>query len=201
MSSQDQNERYRQRMQRKKEMVDSAIANADQERGIVLVLTGNGKGKSSSAFGMVARACGHGLKPAVVQFIKGHHDTGEERFFRDSGQVDWVVAGEGFTWETQDKARDAAMAQAGWEQARQRLVDPAVDLLVLDEVTYPIKYGYLDVDAVVADIQSRPTHQHVVITGRTAHAALRSLADTITEMQDEKHAFRAGVRAQKGVDL
>ena len=188
-------------MRRKKEVVDAAIARADRDQGLLLVLTGNGKGKSSSAFGMAARALGHGLKVGVAQFIKGTQDTGEEAFFRRQPGITWQVLGEGFTWETQDRARDAATARRGWEQARAMLRDPDLALVVLDELTYPLKYGWLDLDEVLADLAARPPGQHVVITGRAAPEALCLAADTVTDMADVKHAFRAGVRAQKGIDL
>lgn len=193
--------RHAARMARKKAIVDQRIADAQEERGVLLVNTGNGKGKSSAGFGLVARALGHGMQVGVVQFIKGRSDTGEEAFFRTQPGVRWHVMGEGFTWETQDRARDAETAQLGWAQARAMLRDPALGLVVLDELTYPLKYGWLDIAEVLADLAARPSGQHVVITGRAAPEALRAVADTVTEMADLKHAFRAGVKAQKGVDL
>lgn len=198
--STEKEQRHAERMQRKKEIVDEAIARADHDKGLLVVLTGNGKGKSSSAFGMVARALGHGMKVAVAQFIKGRGDTGEENFFRAQG-VTWHVLGEGFTWETQNLARDIETAQRGWQVVRDLLRDPQIHLVVLDELTYPIKYGWLDLDTVLADLAARPPMQHVVITGRAAPQGLCDAADTVTEMTDIKHAFRAGIRAQKGVDL
>ena len=193
-------ERHRLRMVRKKAVVDAGIAAANTDRGVLLVLTGNGKGKSSSAFGMVARMLGHGLKPAVAQFIKGRSDTGEEAFFRKAG-VPWLVLGEGFTWETQNLARDIETAQRGWTQVQAVLRDPAISLVVLDELTYPLKYGWLDLATVLDDLEARPPMQHVVITGRGAPAELCEVADTVSELADLKHAYRAGVRAQKGLDL
>ncbi len=194
-------ERHRDRMQRKKAVVDAAIARATESRGLVLVLTGNGKGKSSSAFGMIARALGHGMKVGVAQFIKGRSDTGEEAYFRRDPNVTWHVLGEGFTWDTQNLARDTETAQRGWAVARELLRDPALGLVVLDELTYPLKYGWLDIATVLADLKARPPMQHVVITGRAAPEALIEAADTVAEIHDVKHAFRTGVRAQKGVDL
>ncbi len=194
-------EPHRQRMARKKAVVDAAIARAADERGLLLVLTGNGKGKSSSAFGMVARALGYGLRVAVAQFIKGRRDTGEEAFFRDLPGVTWHVLGEGFTWETQNRARDIETAQKGWAAAQALLADPGIHLVILDELTYLLRYGYLDTDAVLAAIAARPPSQHVIVTGRGAPSSLVALADTVTEMRDVKHAFRAGVKAQKGIDL
>ena len=193
--------RHRTRMQRKKEVVDAAIARADKEKGLLLVLTGNGKGKSSSAFGMLARALGHGMRVGVAQFIKGRSDTGEEVFFRKQDNVIWHVLGEGFTWDTQNLARDIETAKRGWIIVQEMLRDPTLDLIVLDELTYPLKYGWLDLTTVLNDLKNRPPTQHVVITGRDAPDALCEAADTVTEMQDIKHAFRAGIQAQKGIDL
>ncbi len=194
-------ERHRQRMERKKVVVDASIAAADIDRGVLLVLTGNGKGKSSSAFGMVARSLGHGMQVGVAQFIKGRSDTGEEAFFRQQPGVTWHVLGEGFTWETQNLARDIETAQRGWAIVRGMLRDPTLALVVLDELTYPIKYGWLQLADVLADLAQRPAMQHVVITGRAAPQALCDAADTVSELGDIKHAFRSGVRAQKGLDL
>ena len=198
----DREQRHQARMQRKKSVVDAAIRKADRDQGLLLVLTGNGKGKSSSAFGMLARALGHGMRVGVAQFIKGRNDTGEEAFFRaQPGVSDWLVLGNGFTWETQNRAQDIAMAEQGWQQVRTMLNDATLDLVVLDELTYMLKYDYLDADTVLADIRARPAMQHVVITGRAAPAVLCDAADTVSELQDVKHAFRDGVRAQKGIDL
>ena len=193
--------RYRARMQRKKAVIDAAIASARDTRGVLLVLTGNGKGKSSSAFGMVVRALGHGMKVGVAQFIKGRSDTGEESFFRHHPGVSWHVLGEGFTWETQNLERDQETARKGWETVRVLLQNPLLGLVVLDELTYPLRYGWLDWERVAEDLRTRPAGQHVIITGRGAPQALCVLADTVSVIQDEKHAFRSGVPAQKGVDL
>ncbi len=191
---------HEERMQKKKVVVDEKIAAAQVERGVLLVNTGNGKGKSSAAFGVVARALGHGLKVAVIQFVKGRSDTGEEAFFRDLPNVCWHVCGEGFTWETQDKSRDTEAAQAAWKIACAYLADPAIGLVVLDEMTYAFKYGWLDLDAVLATLKARPAMQHVIITGRAAPEALREAADTVSEIGNEKHAFKAGVKAMPGLD-
>ncbi len=201
MSAADLEQRHRDRMQRKKAVVDAAIDRADQDQGLLLVLTGSGKGKSSSAFGMAARALGHGMRVGVAQFIKGRTDTGEEAFFRRQAGVIWHVLGEGFTWETQNLARDIETARRGWDVARELLHDSTLGLVVLDELTYPLKYGWLDLKTVLDDLAGRPPVQHVVVTGRAAPQALIEAADTVTELRDIKHAFRAGVRAQKGVDL
>lgn len=194
-------ERHAARMARKKTVVDAAIACATQTRGLLLVLTGNGKGKSSSAFGMAARALGHGMRVAVFQFIKGSGGAGEQAYFLRDPRVRWEECGEGFTWETQDRTRDIAAAHAGWDKARQALADPAVGLIVLDEMTYLFKYGYLDLAEVLPVLQTRPAMQHVVVTGRGAPQALIDAADTVSEIADVKHAFRAGVAAQAGIDL
>ena len=188
-------------MAKKKALIDAAIVRADDEKGLLLVLTGNGKGKSSSAFGMVARALGHGMKVGVAQFIKARTDTGEEAFFSRQPGVEWRVLGDGFTWDTQNLDQDIASARRGWEVARRMLADPGLDLVVLDELTYLLSYGWLDCAAVLADIAARPPMQHVVVTGRAAPAALLEAADTVSELLDVKHAWRAGVKAQKGIDL
>lgn len=193
--------RHRRRMQRQKEIVDAAIARADQEKGLLLVHTGNGKGKSSAAFGMVARALGHGMRAGVAQFIKGRSDTGEEAFFRRQERVVWHVLGEGFTWDTQNLERDTETARQGWAIVQQMLQDPEIDLIVLDELTYPLKFGWLDLNSVLHDLKNRPPMQHVIITGRAAPDTLCEAADTVTEMRDVKHAFRTGIMAQKGIDL
>jgi cob(I)alamin adenosyltransferase len=193
--------RHRKRMQRKKEIVDAAIARANQTKGLLLVLTGNGKGKSSSAFGMVARALGHGMRVAVAQFIKGCSDTGEEAFFRQQANVVWHVLGEGFTWDTQNLERDIETARRGWAVVQNMLRDSRLNLVVLDELTYPLKYGWLDMETVLEDLKNRPPMQHVIVTGRAAPQALCDLADTITEMHDVRHAYRSGIMAQNGIDL
>lgn len=197
----DKASRHQQRMERKKAVVDAAISRAEQDKGVMLVLTGNGKGKSSSAFGMVARTLGYGLKAGVVQFIKSRRDTGEEKFLGGQLDVQWHVVGEGFTWETQNRDADVAAAQRGWAVAQELLRDTSLHLVVLDELTYLINYGYLDAQQVCADLAARPTMQHVVITGRAAPDSLLEMADTVSELHDVKHAFRAGVRAQPGIDL
>ncbi len=194
-------ENHKQRMQRKKAVIDASIAKADREQGVLLVLTGNGKGKSSSAFGMVARALGHGLRVGVAQFIKGSSDTGEEAFFNQHPNVSWHVLGEGFTWETQNLAQDIETARKGWAVVKEMLDDDSVDLIVLDELTYPLKYGWLDLDTILNDLKGRPPMQHVVITGRGAPDALCEAADTVTDLKDVKHAYRAGIKAQQGIDL
>ena len=195
-------DRHKARMQRKKAVIDEKIAEAQDEYGLLLVHTGNGKGKSSSAFGMVARALGHGIKVGVVQFIKGAASTGEESFFRRfPDEVRYHVMGEGFTWETQDRQRGIAKAKEAWNVAAQLLADPDIGLVVLDELNIALKYGYLELDPILADIESRPLLQHVVVTGRGAPPGLIEAADTVTEMSLIKHAFKAGVKAQKGIEF
>lgn len=193
--------RHRERMQRKKAVVDARIAEATMSKGLLLVLTGNGKGKSSSAFGMVARALGHGMKVGVVQFIKGSFSTGEEAFFRRFPEVNYHVMGEGFTWETQDRERDVRAARGAWETTCTLLRNVAFQLVVLDELNIVLKLGYLPLPEILETLAARPPMQHVIITGRSAPAGLIEAADTVTEMREIKHAFHAGVRAQQGIEL
>ncbi|HEX8603856.1 MAG TPA: cob(I)yrinic acid a,c-diamide adenosyltransferase [Pseudoduganella sp.] len=195
------NERHRARMERKKAIIDAKIAAADKQIGIIIVNTGNGKGKSSSGFGMAIRALGHGMKVGIVQFIKGAMATGEEQFLRRfPDEVAFHAMGEGYTWETQDRERDVAKAAEAWQQARRFLADPAIGMVVLDELNIALKYRYLDVDMVIADLLDRPPMQHVVITGRGAPPELIEIADTVTEMNVVKHAFKAGIGAQAGTE-
>lgn len=195
------NERHNVRMARKKTVVDEKIKAAKRDAGVLLVTCGNGKGKSSSAFGMAARALGHGMKVGVVQFIKGAIMTGEEHFFRRfPEEVSFHVMGEGYTWETQNRERDVEKAEIAWQRAKELLSNPAIGLVVLDELNIALKYKYLDVQQVIADLQARPPMQHVVVTGRGAPPELIAVADTVTEMQPVKHAFAAGIAAQPGVE-
>jgi cob(I)alamin adenosyltransferase len=201
MSEPDRDARHQARMQRKKEVIDQKIEAAAAERGVLLVNTGNGKGKSSAAFGVAARALGHGLQVAVVQFVKGRTDTGEEAVLGRLPGVRWHVMGEGFTWETQDAGRDAAAARAAWEVAAGYLRDPGIGLVLLDELTYAFKYQWLPLDDVLAAFAARPPMQHVIVTGRAAPEALIDAADTVTEMQPVKHAFKAGIKAMPGMEF
>ncbi len=194
-------ERHRARAQHHKEVVDAKIARATGKRGVVLVHTGNGKGKSTAAFGMIARALGHGMRVGVVQFIKGSSSTGEEAFFRRFPEVEYHVMGEGFTWEIQDKQRDIASAQAAWQLACTMLRNPDISLVVLDEINIALKLHYLEIEQVLEALRSRPPMQHAVLTGRAAPDALIEYADTVTEMRPVKHAFDAGIAAQPGVEL
>lgn len=191
---------HKNRMVAKKTIMDKKIADANEERGVLILLKGNGKGKSSSAFGTMARSIGHGKKCAVIQFIKGRNETGEFKFFRDHPMVDWHVMGHGFTWETQDKTQDILAAQQAWALAEKLLQDESYDMLVFDEMSYMFKYEYLDVAPVVEALKKRPKDQNVMITGRTMALPLQEIADTISVVQDERHAFRLGVKAQKGIE-
>lgn len=191
---------HQDRMQRKKAVIERKTAAARCERGLFLIHTGNGKGKSSAAFGLVARALGHGMKVVVIQFIKSRTDTGEEAFFRRQPGLDWHVMGEGFTWDTQDNEKDAAAARAAWHLAQQALSNPGIDLVVLDELTYTLKYRWLGMDEVLASLGNRPFRQHVVITGRAAPHALIEAADTVTDMTLVKHAFQSGIAAMPGIE-
>jgi cob(I)alamin adenosyltransferase len=193
---------YRERAQRQKELVDRRIARATIDRGVLVVNTGNGKGKSSSGFGMLARSLGHGLRCGVVQFIKGSYATGEEAFFRRfPEQLDYHVMGEGFTWETQDRSRDIAAAMAAWEVAKRMMQDPDYDFVLLDELNIALAKEYVPLAEVLAAVAARPGRQHVVITGRGAPDGLVEAADTVSEMRVVKHAFKAGIMAQKGIEL
>ncbi|OGS99588.1 MAG: cob(I)yrinic acid a,c-diamide adenosyltransferase [Gallionellales bacterium RIFCSPLOWO2_12_FULL_59_22] len=194
-------ERHRARKQHHKEIVDARISAATQQRGVILVHTGNGKGKSSAAFGMVARSLGHGMRVGVVQFIKGGLATGEETFFRRFPEVEYHVMGEGYTWETQDRERDIAKAQAAWQVAHDMLRNPALQLVVLDEINIALKLGYLDPGPLLEALNNRPAMQHVILTGRGAPDVLIEIADTVTEMRPLKHAFDAGIQAQEGVEF
>lgn len=193
--------KHQKRMAARKAVMDQKIAKATEERGVLILLKGNGKGKSSSAIGTMARSAGHGKRCAVIQFIKGRSETGEYKFFKDHPSIDWHVMGHGFTWETQNKQQDIEAAQKAWALASQLLKNDEYDMLVFDEMGYMFKYGYLDVQPVVEAIRQRPAMQNVIITGRTISTPLQDIADTISVVQDERHAFRLGVKAQKGIEF
>lgn len=197
--SETDNERHKKRQQKLKEQVDERIRQAQQERGLVVVLTGNGKGKSTSGFGTIARAVGHGQNAAVVQFIKGNWECGERELLSAHG-VEFAVMATGFTWETQNKEADKASAQQVWQQAKEMLTNPNLDVVLLDELTYMISYHYLELEEVVAAILQRPQQMSVIITGRGAHRRLIEIADTVSEIQSRKHAFDSGLKARKGID-
>jgi cob(I)alamin adenosyltransferase len=192
-------EKHKKRQQKIKEQVDAKIAKAQIEKGIFQVITGNGKGKSTSGFGTVARCVGHGKKAAVVQFIKGGWECGERNLLQQVG-VPFSIMDTGFTWETQNKDSDTKAAQATWQVAKEYLKDESIDLVLLDELTYMINYDYVDLEEVLEVIANRPPMQSVILTGRGAHRRLEELADTVSEVRNVKHAFDAGVKAQKGFD-
>lgn len=199
-SHQDRNARHKKAMQRKKAHVDARIAAATVDKGLLVVLTGNGKGKSSSAFGMLARSVGHGMRCGVVQFIKGQWECGEHLLFGEHPLVDFHVMSTGFTWETQDRDKDIEAAQRTWSEAEALLADDSYRFVLLDELTYMLTYGYLDPARVLQSLADRPAGQHVVITGRNASQSLLDIADTVSEVRDIKHAFNSGVRVQPGID-
>lgn len=202
MTEQHKDQKHQAAMAKQKSKVDARIAEADQERGVAVLLTGNGKGKSSSAFGMVMRALGYGQKVAVVQFIKGQQLSGEEIYLRDHcPQVTFYQMGTGFTWNTQDRTADIAAAERTWAIAAPLLQDASVDLVVLDELTYMLAYRYLAEADILQAITQRPVPQSVVVTGRGGGSALREIMDTVAEVKDIKHAFKAGIKARKGVDF
>ncbi len=197
--TQQSQDKHQQRQQKLKEKVDERIANAQDEKGLLQVITGNGKGKTTSGFGMVIRCLGHGMKAGVVQFIKGQWDNGERNLLANIG-VPFAVMETGFTWETQNKEADTKAAQETWQAAKVMLSDPNIDLVLLDELTYMLSYDYLDIDDVIETLESRPKMQHVVVTGRGAHRRLTELADTVSEVRNVKHAFNSGIKAQLGFD-
>lgn len=192
-------ERYRERQQRLKDKVDARVAAAQDERGIVMVFTGNGKGKTTAAFGTATRAVGHGKKVGVIQFIKGTWPNGERNLLEPHG-VEFQVMATGFTWNTQDRDSDTAACLAVWEHASRMLADDQLDLVLLDELTYMVAYDYLPLESVLSALRERPAHQSVIITGRGCHRDIIELADTVSELRPVKHAFDAGIKAQMGID-
>lgn len=197
----EKSQKHNAAMKKRKEKVDACIVRADEKRGVSILLTGNGKGKSSSAFGMVIRSLGYGFKVGVVQFIKGTQLSGEEIYIREKHpEVYFHQMATGFTWDTQDRESDIAAAESTWEHALKLLQDDSYHLVILDELTYMLGYKYLDEGKVLDAIRNRPEQQTVVVTGRGGGEALRDLVDTVSEIQEVKHAFKAGVKARKGVD-
>jgi len=192
---------YKKRMQRKKEYIDSRIDEANIDKGIIVLLTGNGKGKSSSAMGMICRALGYDMNVGLVRFLKGDQQTGEDIFLEGHPNILSAHMESGFTWDTQDKEQDKIKATATWHEAKQFLSNPEIAVVVLDEITYMVNYKYLDEAEVLNALSNRPKDQHVVITGRAASQGLIDASDTVSEVEDIKHAFRANIRAQKGIDL
>ncbi len=198
----DINKKHKIKMQKQKAKVDARIKEAQIEKGVFVLLTGSGKGKSSSAFGMMLRALGYGQNVGVVQFIKGHRTTGESLFLSElHPEVDHCQMGTGFTWDTQDRVRDITAAEKAWEAASRMLSDDSYDLVILDELTYMLGYKYLDLEKVLDAIANRPEEQSVIVTGRGGGARLKELADTVSEVKEIKHAFKSGIKARRGVDL
>ncbi|CAI8332655.1 cob(I)yrinic acid a,c-diamide adenosyltransferase [Porticoccaceae bacterium] len=192
---------HKTKMKKMKDNIDSTVAAADTERGVFILLTGNGKGKSSSAFGMVMRALGYGYKVGVVQFIKGAMLSGEEIYVRDQcPQVTFQQMGTGFTWDTQDRSADIAAAEVSWAVAEKMLKDESYHLVVLDELTYMLSFKYLDENKIFEALKNRPANQSVVVTGRGGGSTLADMADTVSEIKEVKHAYNSGVMARKGVD-
>ncbi len=200
----DDNDRHKTKMAKKKAARDKIMSSKTQEKGLIIVHTGKGKGKSSAAFGMVFRCIAHQMPCAVVQFIKGGMKTGERdlitQHFPD--QCKFFTMGEGFTWETQDKERDIKMAQEAWKLAKSLILDNNIRLILLDEINIALRYGYLDINEVVRFLEDeKPEDLHVVLTGRNAHEKLIEAADLVTEMTLVKHPFRSGVKAQAGIEF
>jgi cob(I)alamin adenosyltransferase len=204
--SHDKAQRHQERMQQRKEIVDANIARATEDRGVVIVLTGDGKGKSSSGFGTALRCLGHGYKVAIVQFIKGTWECGEKNFLTESifrgenARLEYFVMGTGFTWDTQNAEQDKAAAEKVWAECEHVFRDPDIHLVLLDELTYMLNFKYLDKDKVLDAIKGRPINQNVIITGRGAKQYLQDVADTFSEVKGVKHAFDSGIKAQKGIE-
>lgn len=204
--SDEKAQRHKERMQQRKDIVDANIARATEERGVLIVLTGDGKGKSSSGFGTALRCLGHGYKVAIVQFIKGTWECGEKNFLQESlfrnehAQLEYYVMGTGFTWDTQNAELDKQAAEAVWAECEHVLRDPEIHLVLLDELTYMLNFKYLDKDKVLDALSNRPINQNVIITGRGAKQYLLDIADTVSEVKAIKHAFDSGIKAQKGIE-
>jgi cob(I)alamin adenosyltransferase len=195
-------ERHRAKMVKRKAVQDAEVASKTVEKGLLIVNTGPGKGKSTAAFGLALRMLGHGRKVGVVQFVKGAWHTGEKDAMQAFGdRVEWYSMGEGFTWETQDRERDVAAARRAWAKAEQLMADPEMGLVILDELNIALRYDYLEIDQIVSSLKQRRDDLHVVVTGRNAKPALVEAADLVTEMTLVKHHFAAGVKAQKGIEF
>ena len=197
------NEQHKQKMQRRKEVQDRRLAEKKAEKGLIIVNTGNGKGKTTAALGMVIRSLGHGYKVAIVQFIKGGWEPAEKAVLEQwSNQLNFHAMGEGFTWETQDRERDIEKATAAWSQALEYILNPEYRLVLLDEVNIALKLGYLDVNTVIEGLKQKPPTSHVILTGRSAPSELIAIADLVTEMSLIKHPFREqGIKAQPGIEF
>ncbi len=200
--SEDENARHHDKMQKKKAARDKIMAGKTIEKGLIIVHTGKGKGKSTAAFGMVFRCIGHGMKAGVVQFVKGAWATGERSVLEKFPELVTIKAmGEGFTWETQDRECDIAHARAGWEEAKRMIADPQYKLVLLDELNIVLRYDYLPTEEIVTTLRDKPADKHVIVTGRNAKDELIEIADLVTEMEQIKHPFRSGVKAQKGIEF
>ncbi|MBT5071743.1 MAG: cob(I)yrinic acid a,c-diamide adenosyltransferase [Porticoccaceae bacterium] len=198
----EKEERHKKKMQKQKQSIDATIASAVKEQGVVVLLTGDGKGKTSSAFGMVLRALGYGYRVGVVQFIKGEQLSGEELYLKNElPEVDFYQMGTGFTWDTQDRSGDITAAEKTWAVVEPMLKDERYHLVILDEITYMLSFKYLDEDRIINAIKARPKNQSVVLTGRGGGSAIRDIADTVSEVKDIKHAYHYGIKARKGVDF
>jgi len=196
------NRRHAEKQAKRKAVRAKMLATKTEERGLLIVHTGTGKGKSTAAFGMVMRAIGHGMRVGIVQFVKGAWETGERKVLEDYRDlVTCRAMGEGFTWDTQDRARDIAAARAAWEAAKAMIADPAYNLVLLDELNIVLRYDYLPLDEVIAALKAKPRDLHVIVTGRNAKPELIEIADLVTEMTMVKHPFRSGVKAQKGIEF
>lgn len=196
----DRDSRHQASMRKLKARVDEKVASATEQRGLMLVFTGNGKGKTTAAWGTVTRALGYGYKVGVVQFIKGLWECGERERLVEDPNLEVAIMATGFTWDTQNREADTRACQAVWTEAERMLADPDVYLVVLDEITYMLKFGYLDIATVKRALADRPAEQTVIITGRNAHRELTAMADTVTEMQEVRHAFNSGLQARRGID-
>ncbi len=196
------NARHAEKMKKKQAAHDKIMANKTQEKGLLIVHTGKGKGKTTAALGMVVRAIGHGMKVGVVQFVKGAMTTGEKVVFDAfPEQIEFKPMGEGFTWDTQDRARDIAVAREAWEEVKRMIADPAYAMVLADELNIVLRYDYLPLDEVLEVLINKPADKHVIVTGRNAQEALMEAADLVTEMTMIKHPFRAGVKAQAGIEF
>ena len=200
-SAADKNDKHKTKMQKQKQRIDSQIEKNSLEKGVMIFLTGDGKGKTSSAFGMVLRALGYNHKVGVVQFIKGQQLSGEELYLKNTlPDVQFYQMGTGFTWDTQDRSSDIEAAEKTWSVAQRMLKDNTLDLVILDEITYMLSFKYLDTDTIINSIKDRPFGQSVVVTGRGGGSRLREIADTVSEVKEIKHAYNNGIKARKGVD-
>lgn len=197
----DSESEHRENMEKLKSSVREEVSKAKEDKGLILCLSGDGKGKSSSGFGMVLRCLGHKMRPAVAQFIKGDWDTGEKKFFESHLGSDYICMGGGFTWESQNREADVERTREAWAQAKSFLQDDKIDLVLLDEINVVMAFDYLPVNDVIEALKAKPENQHVVLTGRGAPEGILNLADTVSFVESPKHAFEQGIRAQKGVEL